>query len=285
MKLLEAYDTMNTILIDESVYNTFPTLKNVKLNNYEKQMLHCLIDPKNINVKFDDICGYENAKKEFEFCFEMFRCKPKSNLLTIPNGIILYGPPGTGKTMFAKACASMKGFSFLNVSPSSFENQYYGESIKLLKACFDLADKVKPTIIFLDEMDGFLSKRSQLDQHHINSLKTTFLSLMDGFIEKNENILVIGATNCIDFIDDAVKRRMNTQIHLNLPSIDEIKDLCKKLLKNESLSNDFNFDSIATQCYDKKMSGSYVKDILKKHAKLRYINNMTTEWNSNEIKI
>ena len=126
-----------------------------------------------------------------------------THLLNVPNGVILYGPPGNGKTMFAKAMAYESKCNFINLCPSTFESQYHGESIKLLKGCFDLASKLKPCIIFLDELDGFLSQRNDFDQSHVNSIKTMFLSLMDGFNTRSEQVLVIGATNRLKSLDKA----------------------------------------------------------------------------------
>lgn len=280
IKLLDTYEKSNMSKVDSSILESFPILKQYSLNNYEKQMTNNLICKENNKITFDDICGYNNAKEEFNFCLEMMKNKKNSELLTFPNGIILHGPPGTGKTMFAKACASSNDFAFINLCPSSFENQYYGESIKLLKACFDLAEKIKPCIIFIDEMDGFLSKRSDLDQHHINSLKTMFLTLMDGFKEKPSNILVIGATNRLNSIDDGVKRRMATQIFLDLPSISEIEDICKVLLKNEDKEDDFDYTTISKHFFEKYMSCSDVKETIKKYAKYRFMNKISSPWTS-----
>lgn len=269
IKLLEHYDKCTTTYqLDMDTIKKFPNLKNLVLNNYECKIATYIIHEDDIDVSFDDIGGYEEVKKELLFCIKMMKGEIKSNkLLQIPNGIILYGPPGTGKTMFAKACAKQSGCSFINLCPTSFENQFYGESIKLLKACFDLAHKIKPVIIFIDEMDGFLSTRNNFDQSHDNSLKTMFLSLMDGLLKKDSSVLVIGATNRLNTIDSAVRRRMMNQIKIDLPNIDDIKYICKGLLKHESIDETFNFDTISKKLHERQLSGSDIKELFQQFAR------------------
>lgn len=268
IKLLEHCDKNTTQTLDCEIIKRFPQLKNVKLNNYECKLSNYIVHKDNIDVSFNDIGGYDDVKNELLFCIKLIKGEIKCNkLLQIPNGIILHGPPGTGKTMFAKACAKQSGCSFINLCPTSFENQFYGESIKLLKACFDLANKLKPVIVFIDEMDGFLSSRNDFDQSHNNSLKTLFLSLMDGIIAKDSSILVIGATNRLNSLDPAVKRRMMNQINVDLPDINDIHHICKSLLKDERFDDDFDFDKLCEQLYEKQLSGSDIKELFQKHAR------------------
>ena len=161
--------------------------KNRKLfetNMYENTIAQDLVNPDNIPVTFDDIGGLESQKKDIYNLVvlplkrpELFRGRGK--LFRPPQGILLYGVPGTGKTMLAKAIAKESGAAFINLRLSTLMNKYFGESQHLVRALFSLARKLSPTIIFIDEIDGFLRARSMND-HHVNAnIKAEFMQLWD----------------------------------------------------------------------------------------------------------
>ena len=194
--------------------------KKINLNMYEKTLLNSIIHSKDINISLDDIGGHDDIKCKLKKLLfkplEMYNDK-NGILFSPPNGIILYGEPGTGKTMFAKAIAKKMNGIFISCDPTCFENKYYGESSKIIKSLFSLANKINPCIIFIDEIDGILGSRNDLDQSFVNETKTIFLSEMDGIISKSPNVLCIGATNRLYSIDKAVKRRMRLHIEVPLP--------------------------------------------------------------------
>ena len=161
--------------------------KNRKLfetNMYENTIAQDLVNPDNIPVTFDDIGGLESQKKDIYNLVvlplkrpELFRGRGK--LFRPPQGILLHGVPGTGKTMLAKAIAKESGAAFINLRLSTLMNKYFGESQHLVRALFSLARKLSPTIIFIDEIDGFLRARSMND-HHVNAnIKAEFMQLWD----------------------------------------------------------------------------------------------------------
>ena len=207
--------------------------KSLNLTMHERTLLSS-VTTTNKNIKLKDVIGHEELKKEVEsMVLKPLQCKEfykECDLLKPPNGIILYGPPGTGKTMIAKAISNEFSGCFINFSINQIENKLYGESLKMLKAVFTLADKIKPCVIFIDEIDGIFGKRNILDQTYVNSLKTMFLREMDGFIEKDPSILVIGTTNKLNNIDDAVLRRMRIQFYVGLPTDEDIEAMLSKLL-------------------------------------------------------
>ena len=214
----------NVVKCLEKVYN---------LNIYEKYITSFVVLPKHINVHLNDIGGHGDIKEKLnKYFFNPIKHNSLNDLIQPPNGILFHGPPGTGKTMFAKAIAKeMKG-NFISCDSSSFENKYYGETSKLIKGIFSLANKLKPCVIFFDEIDGILGKRNEFDHNISNETKTLFLSEMDGIGGKNKNVIVIGATNRLLHIDNAVKRRM--RLHIEVPLPDQIARQCilKKYLKN-----------------------------------------------------
>lgn len=152
-----------------------------------------------------------------------------------PRGVLLYGPPGTGKTMLARAVAAEAGCPFVSLTLSTLEDKFFGESSKLLSATFSLARKIQPCVLFFDEIDGMLRKRSDQDQACVYGFKTEFLTHLDGIGTRGTDaVVVIGCTNCADGLDQAVKRRLSQQYHVNLPTREEMVEILSLQLRKES---------------------------------------------------
>lgn len=270
VKLLEKYGETDNSKVCLDFYVS-SLKRSMKLNKYEQWISEDIVEKTDYTM--DDIVGHETIKKDIIQTV----IKPlNENYDKLPNGILLHGGPGTGKTLIAKCIADSVKANFIQFNVANIENKYYGESSKCLNAVFTLAKKIEPCIIFIDEIDGFCGERNPMEQHHVNSLKTQFLSLVDGLDSKSEKnrIVCIGATNKLSYIDKAVKRRMRKHIHLDLPDKTGIRDLFKLYLPEEL----FQYVSDETLDLCVGLSGSDVYELSKDiDLNVRFNDSETTE--------
>ena len=130
----------------------------MKLTEYEMSIASQLVDPGEINVKFEDVAGQGELVTELRQAviapLQKRHLFAGSDLMTPPKGVLLHGPPGCGKTMLAKATAKEAGARFINLDISALTDKWYGESQKLAGAVFTLAKKIQPCIIFIGKPDS-----------------------------------------------------------------------------------------------------------------------------------
>lgn len=200
-------------------------------------------------ITFNDIKGIEEAKGEFQEIIDIFKDHDEYERkgIRVPRGILLFGPPGTGKTLLAKAAAHESKATFIAATGSSFVQMFVGMGALRVRQQFKKARKAKPTIIFIDEIDALCVKRegSGASTEH-NSTVNAVLAEMDGF-KPNDNILVIGATNKPEAIDDAVKRpgRFDRHIFIGKPSVEGREDLFNLYLNKLNKGNDIDVKRLA----------------------------------------
>ena len=208
-------------------------------------------EPEKSNVKFDDIAGNEEAKEELEQIVDFLKNpkKYKDMGATLPKGAILYGPAGTGKTMFAKAIAGESKVPFMYVSGSEFVEMYVGVGAARVRDMFAKAREASPCVVFIDEIDAVGKKRSNSDKNsERDQTLNQILVEMDGFNSIGSDVIVIGATNRLETLDDALLRpgRFDKHVSVDLPDKEgrtKILDLC--LDKLPYLEPDINVERLA----------------------------------------
>ncbi|KAJ9540520.1 hypothetical protein OSB04_027026 [Centaurea solstitialis] len=172
------------------------------------------------NVRWEDIAGLHHAKKCVTemVIWPLLRPDIFKGCRSPGRGLLLFGPPGTGKTMIGKAIAGEAKATFFYISASSVLGKWMGEGEKLVRALFGLASCRQPAVIFVDEIDSLLSRRSDREHDVTRRIKTQFLIEMEGCDTGSEQILLIGATNRPQDLDEAARRRLTKRLYIPLPS-------------------------------------------------------------------
>ncbi|OWB77622.1 ATP binding protein [[Candida] boidinii] len=197
-------------------------------------------------VYWDDIAGLEVAKNSLKetVVYPFLRPDLFSGLREPARGMLLFGPPGTGKTMLARAVATESKSTFFSISASSLTSKYLGESEKLVRALFQLAKKLAPSIIFVDEIDSLLGSRSNENENESSRrIKNEFLVQWSDLTkaaagrdqgEDLQRVLVLAATNLPWSIDEAARRRFVRRQYIPLPELETRKYQLLKLLSHQN---------------------------------------------------
>ena len=207
-----------------------------------------------INVTFKDVAGQAGAKQEVQEIVEFLKNPKKYTDLggKIPKGALLVGPPGTGKTLLAKAVAGEAGVPFFSMSGSDFVEMFVGVGASRVRDLFRQAKEKAPCIIFIDEIDAVGRARSKNpamggNDERENTLNA-LLTEMDGF-GTNSGVIILAATNRVDMLDSALLRagRFDRQINVDLPDLNERKEIFMVHLKPVKIDSSVDIDMLARQ--------------------------------------
>ncbi len=207
-----------------------------------------------LGITFKDVAGQAGAKQEMQEIVDFLKNPQKYTELggKIPKGALLVGPPGTGKTLLAKAVAGEAGVPFFSMSGSDFVEMFVGVGASRVRDLFEKAKQKAPCIIFIDEIDAVGRARSKNpsmggNDERENTLNA-LLTEMDGF-GTNSGIITLAATNRADMLDSALLRagRFDRQIHVDLPDLNERKEVFLVHLKPLKLDNTVDVDFLARQ--------------------------------------
>ncbi|XP_008847495.1 fidgetin-like protein 1 [Nannospalax galili] len=210
-----------------------------RLKNLEPKMIELIMNEimdHGPPVNWEDIAGVEFAKATIKeiVVWPMMRPDIFTGLRGPPKGILLFGPPGTGKTLIGKCIASQSGATFFSISASSLTSKWVGEGEKMVRALFAVARYQQPAVIFIDEIDSLLSQRGDGEHESSRRIKTEFLVQLDGASTSAEDrILVVGATNRPQEIDEAARRRLVKRLYIPLPEASARKQIVINLMSKE----------------------------------------------------
>ena len=209
---------------------------------------------KGTNTTFKDVAGLEGAKEEIEEIVDFLKNPKKYTELgaKIPKGALLVGPPGTGKTLLAKAVAGEAKVPFFSLSGSDFVEMFVGVGASRVRDLFKQAKEKAPSIIFIDEIDAIGRARGKnanmgSNDERENTLNQ-LLTEMDGF-GTNSGVIILAATNRADVLDSALMRagRFDRQIYVDMPDINERKEIFQVHLKPLKLAKGLDIDFLAKQ--------------------------------------
>ncbi len=210
-------------------------------------------EPRRGDITYDDIGGLGNTTEQVR---EMIELPLKHPILfqrlgiDPPKGVLLHGPPGTGKTLLARAVANEADAQFFHIAGPEIMGRHYGESEQRLREIFQQAQQQSPSIIFIDEIDSIAPKREDVTGEVERRIVAQLLTLMDG-LEPRRNVVVIGATNRVNAIDEALRRpgRFDREIVIGVPDVVGRREVLAIHTRGMPLAEDVDVDEVARVTY------------------------------------
>ena len=242
------------------------------------------------NVSWDDVGGLTELKEELREAVEWpLKYKEAFDFVNVeaPKGILLHGPPGTGKTLIAKALAKMTESNFISIKGPELLSKWVGESEKGVREIFRKARQVAPCIIFLDEVDALVPRRGSggSESHVTQNVVSQILTEIDG-LEELHNVLIIGATNRLDIVDEALLRpgRFDRIIEVPNPDSKGREQIFKIHTKKKPLADNVSISKLVE--LTNGFSGAEIAAVANRAATAalkRYVNGKSE--NIKEIKV
>ena len=227
---------------------------NAKMMNFGKSRARMSSPDDNKKVTFDKVAGLQEEKEDLAEVVDFLKSPQKYTKVgaRIPKGVLLVGPPGTGKTLLAKAVAGEAGVPFFSISGSDFVEMFVGVGASRVRDLFRQAKEKAPCIVFIDEIDAVGRARAKAaamggNDERENTLNQ-LLTEMDGF-GSNSGVIILAATNRVDVLDKALLRagRFDRQIHVDLPDLNERKEVFGVHLRPIKIDNTVDVDLLARQ--------------------------------------
>jgi len=221
-------------------------------------------------ITYEDIGGLEGTIQKIREMIELPIRHPevfKRIGISPPKGVLLHGPPGTGKTLLAKAVAYETDAHFLTISGPEITSKFYGQSEENLRKVFEEAEEQAPSIIFIDEMDSIAPKRGEVVGEVERRVVAQLLALMDGLKERGE-VIIIGATNRVNDIDEALRRpgRFDREIEIGVPDIKGRYEILLIHTRGMPLKKEVNLKEIANRTHG--FVGADIQSLAKEAAML-----------------
>lgn len=243
----------------KKINNPVPVFAQTKLEKENCTEDHNSSKPK---TTFRDVAGLDEVKEELFEVVDFMKSPDKYIKMgaKIPKGILFYGPPGTGKTLLASAVAGETDSSFFNVTGSEFVEKYVGVGAKRVRALFEKARKEAPSIIFIDEIDAIGARRHSESNNEKDQTLNQLLVEMDGF-NKDDNIIIVGATNRLDLLDEALLRpgRFDRHIRINSPNYNSRYEILKVHTNNKPLHKEVDLKLLARKTHG--FNGAHLANI------------------------
>ena len=236
------------------------------------------VNPEKVTVRFDDVKGLPEAKSELAEIVDFLKDPEKYTKLgaRLPKGVLLVGPPGCGKTLLAKSVAGEAGVPFFQASGSDFDEMFVGTGSKRVRQLFQAARAKAPCVIFIDEIDSVGSTRTNSAIHpHANQTINQLLAEMDGF-NKNEGVIVLGATNRRETLDAALLRpgRFDVEVKIDKPDLKARIEILEYYLDKVARDKNIKVDYLARQLTG--LGGSAIENVVNQAALRAVIANSNT---------